>query len=261
MKPFRSRAIAVSLSLLVAAACRDEPDIVELSPNAEPPVSVPTTEQAAAEPPPPATPTSTPSTTEPAPATVPVLADEDAIRISSDFVEALRTATESGDFTAAADMWTGYPFRESDRAGYLDDLIAIHPWLLEGGLQYTALKSWSFRPEWAMTIVAITKPDRSAAATLLLDGTGRLQRIDDRVFQPPRAVTVDATSVVFNGLPLEGSANAYLDGALLDEPTVDHLAMTTAFALPPSKGRPEVLIASFATPELPFVTATIIDRG
>ncbi len=259
MRSSPSRAIAVSLCLLVAPACREEPNIVEVSPNAEPDSSV---APGTAEPPTP-DPSSTPrsNATEAAPTPEPTLEDEAAISIASDFVDALRSGSGSGDFSTAAEMWSGYPAVEDERTGHLANLIAVHPWLLEGDLGFEALDAWSFGPEWTMTIVVITNVERSDVATLLLDRSGHIQHIDSRVFQTPRPMTVDANSVIINALPLEGSANAYLDGVLLDEPMVDHNEMTTTFALPPSPGQPQVFVTSFATPEFPFVTGTIIDRG
>ncbi len=259
MRSSPSRAVALSLFLLFAAACREEPDIVEVSPNAELATSVDPATTEPLTPDLPATPTS--NTTEAAPSSEPVLEDETAIRIASDFVDALRSDDRSGDFSTAAEMWSGYPAVEEERTEHLAELAAVHPWLLDGDLGFEALDAWSFGPEWTMTLVVITSIERSDVATLLLDRSGYIQRIDSRVFQTPRPMTVDANSVIINALPLEGSANAYLDGVLLNEPIVDHDEMTTTFALPPAPGQPQVFVTSFATPEFPFVTGTIIDRG
>lgn len=248
-RPFSALALAIAVG--VGAACTGEPDIVEVSPVSQsapagtPPAAVAPPEPGAADP------TMT-APAEPSPA----MSEGEQISIATAFVDALRRS----DVETAALMWSGYPEREEDRLHHVENLVDVHPWLLTSELEFTALASWSFQPESSMPIVAVIDADRTAAATFLLDREGVIQRIDNLAFQPARGFTVSADTLVIEGLPLEGSANGYLDGVLLAEPDVDYDAVTTTFALPPATGGPEVFIASWATPEYPFVTATILNR-
>lgn len=276
VRPLPGRAATLSLCLLttcalLAASCTEEPDIIEASAGDTPttPELPTTTALTGSEQAPPeqqattAPDTTTSPTTEPPPTppTEPSLTDEVAIGIAADFVDALRKGNASGDLSTAAEMWSGYPAVQEDRTDHLAILLNVHAWLLDGELGYERVDGWAFSPEFVTPIVVITNPDRSLVATLLLDRTGTIQRIDSEVFQSYPEVTADADAATFDGVPIEGGANAYLDGVLLGEPTVDFANLTTTFVLPPPTGGTEVLVASFATPELPFATAKVIDRN
>lgn len=257
------RTVAFVACLYLASGCTAEPEIVEVSPGTETAPTVPeitTTEPPLDEP----TLDEPNATTEEPPATTPsepVLEDATAIDIAADFVDQLRVGADSGDYAAAGAMWSGYPFGEAERASNLANLTAAHPWLLSGELSFEAFDSWAFEPQWAMTIVVITDAEPASVATLLLDRTGVIQRIDDVVTEASRPIVIEGDVVVIDGVPTEGSALAYLDGELLAEPVVDYEVFTTTFVLPPPIGRPQVLVTSFATPEFPFTRAFILDRS
>lgn len=246
---------AVVACAMLAAGCTARPNIVEAAPGTAPPE---TTVELPVDPPPLE---ESVVTTEPLTSIEPVLEDSAAIDIASNFVDELRTASDTNDFSAAVQLWSGYPDREDARSGHLASLLAVHPWLLEGELSFETFDSWAFEPQWASKVVVISNVERTAVTTLLLDRLGVIQRIDAEVVDRPRPPTVGADTLVFDSIPTEGSAIAYLDGVLLDEPVVDHEALTTTFFLPPATGRTQILVTSFATPELPTARATIIDRS
>lgn len=190
----------------------------------------------------------------------PGLSDTEAERIVQNFLAELGRSAAKANFEPMAELWTGYPYGPSERSKRLEQFADTNPWLLDSDVEFTVVPAWSFTPEHAMVIVAISDRSGRGTTSVLLDRMGNIQRIEDA--GSASAATQTGTILVFEGIPVEGHAAAYLGGLALpdDAITIDHNVFTTTLDLSSILSERsgvaglreyETLILSAATPEYP----------
>lgn len=188
------------------------------------------------------------------------LSDTEAERIAQNFLAELGRSAANANFEPMAELWTGYPYGPSERPKRLERFADTNPWLLDSDVELSVVPAWSFTPEHAMVIVAISDRAGRGTTSLLLDRMGNIQRLEDAASGTPPTQT--GSSLVFDGIPTEGHAAAYLGGLALPDHaiTVDHNVFTTTLDLSTILTDPardddlseyETLIFSAATPEFP----------
>lgn len=186
------------------------------------------------------------------------LCDDAAIQIAQQFLAALRSPDADENYAEAAEFWTGYPYPPGERAHRLQTFLANNSWLADNDIKLSVVRAWSFQPETAMTVVAISDKDGRGTTSLLLNNNGDIERLESPL--PPIALpTINDTSVVFRAIPTEGYAVAYIDTYKLPDQaiTIDHDTLTTTVDLSTIDAellRGATLIFSSATPEFPAVT-------
>ena len=182
----------------------------------------------------------------------------DRVDVAADFVDRLA----GGAVEAAAELWSGYPYPETEKPARLQDFAEQNTWLANGRLFFDALDASSFAGREAMTVVAIIDVDHRGATAVLVDGAGVIQRLQDPADLPAPPV-VRPAEVVVPSTPVEGSVVAYLDSVPIPsgQITVDWTTDSTTISIPPGPGdgAPRLLVVSMSTPELPTVLALLVE--
>ncbi len=140
--------------------------------------------------------------------------DGGAATVAAELVAAIRGAATGGDFSSAAEMWSGYPWTEEEKLSRLEAFVDANPWLAHGRVRFDVVDAWSSDPATAMKVVAITDLSWRGTAAILVDRVGTVQRIQS-VDDATGDLEADGARVVLREVPVEGGLNVYLSGRLL----------------------------------------------
>ena len=197
-----------------------------------------------------------------------------ATAVVSGFLDDLR----GRDYEAAARRWTGYPELPPDASSaskkrFLEELLsdADIMRLLESSPRTFETASTSE----GMPVVTVSAPGETGkppAAVAFLTGFSR-ERADSKTFMilrlpasdrtgrsPSSSAVEEGDQIEFPGVPVEGGARAYVDGA--EVPVgVDHVSTVLRVNLPAGVRGDVVITLSMASPELPTVYAFPITIG
>jgi len=180
---------------------------------------------------------------------------EDAEALVAEFIDALGR----GDTAGARQMWTGYPFGETQASREFDRFLGDFAWLATtDDPELLVVPSFAFVEAAPIVTVANSgEPGvRVPSFVLSIRQSGEPVRIErlPTIDLPPNPLPVSAVEsgeiVAFDVFPIEGSARAFLDEQEIGV-AVDWELGTVNILLPDELPQTFTITVTFATPEIP----------
>jgi hypothetical protein len=197
-----------------------------------------------------------------------------AMDIAESVTRRLGVAIPEGDWVQVRSAWTRYPYGDGPEA---DDAVfrfmSDFAWMGGDELDISVVNYSPIDPSsrWFFPIVTVTStddPDRAAVFVMRWDPDDHdvvIERLPDRSAPPPVVApeietTAPGSTLVFDGIGVEGSPAAYVDGVEI-EAVSDHEALETVVTLPGELPERFTLTLVIPGPEIPSASVLVLERG